>query len=66
MNMNIKVTITRAENGFVAEHGGLMYVGSTPLEAIRGTATHFILKKYKDHGIIMDAENKDERMKVTP
>ena len=36
------------------------------LETVRGTATHFILKKYKDHGIIMDAENKDERMKVTP
>lgn len=38
--MNIKVTITRAENGFVAEHGGLMYVGSTPLEAMRGVTKY--------------------------
>src|SRR5574344_253558 len=33
-----------------------------PLEAIRGTATHFILKKYKDHGTVLVNSNKDERM----
>lgn len=37
-----------------------------PLEAIRGTATHFILKKYKDHGTVLVENNKDERMLVTP
>lgn len=37
-----------------------------PLEAIRGTATHFILKKYKDHGTVLVNSNKDERMLVTP
>ena len=37
-----------------------------PLEAIRGTATHFILKKYKDHGTVLVEGNKDERMLVTP
>lgn len=37
-----------------------------PLEAIRGTATHFILKKYKDHGTVLAENNKDERMLVTP
>jgi DNA-binding Lrp family transcriptional regulator len=37
-----------------------------PLEAIRGTATHFILKKYKDHGTVLVSNNKDERMLVTP
>lgn len=37
-----------------------------PLEAIRGTATHFILKKYKDHGTVLVKNNKDERMLVTP
>ena len=36
------------------------------LEAIRGTSTHFILKKYKDHGSVLVGENKDERMLVTP
>ncbi len=37
-----------------------------PLEAIRGTATHFILKKYKDHGTVLVNRNQDERMLVTP
>lgn len=37
-----------------------------PLEAIRGTGTHFILKKYKDHGTVLVENNKDERMLVTP
>ena len=37
-----------------------------PLEAIRGTATHFILKKYKDHGTIMFGQKKPERMLITP
>lgn len=36
-----------------------------PLEAIQSTATHFVLKKYKDHGTIMD-DVRDERILVTP
>jgi DNA-binding Lrp family transcriptional regulator len=38
---------------------------STP-DTVISTATHFILKKYKDDGIIMSKKNKDERMPVTP
>lgn len=37
-----------------------------PLESVRGTATHFILKKYKDHGTVLTEVSKDERMMVTP
>ncbi len=37
-----------------------------PLEAIRGTATHFVLKKYKDHGTVLADTKSDERMLVTP
>lgn len=36
------------------------------LEAVLSTATHFILKKYKDHGTIFAKKNHDERMLVTP
>lgn len=37
------------------------------LDSVLSTATHFILKKYKDHGTIMVSANKtDERMLVTP
>ena len=37
-----------------------------PMEAILSTATHFVLKKYKEHGIIMEQEEEDERMIVSP
>lgn len=36
------------------------------LDTVLSTATHFILKKYKDHGTIMTKKSKDERMLVTP
>ena len=29
-------------------------------------AKHFVLKKYKDYGVTMMEEHKDERMLVTP
>lgn len=37
-----------------------------PLDAILSTATHFVLKKYKDHGTILGETVHDERMLVTP
>ena len=37
----------------------------SPLDSVLSTATHFILKKYKDHGSIMAHESKDERMLMT-
>ncbi len=37
------------------------------LESVQGTATHFVLKKYKDHGIILEGKSKkDERMIISP
>ena len=36
------------------------------LESVLSTATHFILKKYKHHGTILDKKNEDEREVVTP
>jgi len=35
-------------------------------EAVLSTATHFILKKYKDHGTIMNKQTEDTREKVSP
>lgn len=45
-----------------------LFVGQklAPLESVQSTATHFVLKKYKDYGIILEDETKDERMAVTP
>ena len=36
------------------------------LETVVSTATHFILKKYKDHGTILDKGYEDTREKVSP
>ena len=36
------------------------------LESVLSTATHFILKKYKDHGTIINEPRQDEREVVTP
>lgn len=35
-------------------------------DCVLSTATHFILKKYKDHGTVMAPQKKEERMIVTP
>ena len=37
----------------------------SPLDSVLSTATHFVLKKYKDHGSIMVRKSVDERMLVT-
>ena len=37
------------------------------LDSVLSTATHFVLKNYKDHGIILTKKaNSDERMLITP
>jgi DNA-binding Lrp family transcriptional regulator len=36
------------------------------LEYVISTTTHFVLKKYKDHGTILNGETSDERMIMTP
>ena len=39
----------------------------SPLESVLSTATHFVLKKYKDHGVVFDERSSgDERMIVSP
>jgi DNA-binding Lrp family transcriptional regulator len=35
------------------------------LDTVIGTTTHFILKKYKDHGTIMNKKHEDQREIVT-
>ena len=36
------------------------------LDSVLSTATHFILKKYKDHGTVFDKKHEDEREIITP
>lgn len=37
-----------------------------PMEAVLSTATHFVLKKYKEHGLPLAYKKQDERMLITP
>lgn len=43
---------------FVADHLASM-------EAVISTATHFVLKKYKEHGVMFKNEKKDDREVIT-
>lgn len=36
------------------------------IEHVISTATHFVLRKYKDQGVVMDESDEDHRLKVTP
>ena len=36
------------------------------LDSVLSTATHFVLKKYKDHGTILSKKEEDEREKIRP
>lgn len=49
----------KAVSGFVSDK-------LSTLEGVLSTATHFILKKYKDHGTILTKKYEDTREKVTP
>jgi len=37
-----------------------------PMESVLSTATHFVLKNYKDHGTILTEPEQDERQLITP
>lgn len=37
----------------------------SPIDEVLSTATHFVLKKYKEHGTILAQKSKTERMLVT-
>ena len=38
-----------------------------PMESVMSTATHFVLKKYKDHGTVLNkAIDEEEREIITP
>jgi DNA-binding Lrp family transcriptional regulator len=36
------------------------------IQGVISTATHFMLKAYKEHGILMRGEQNEERLAVTP
>ena len=45
-----------------------IFVGEklSTIEHVLSTATHFVLKKYKQDGVIMEKETEDDRLQVSP
>ena len=54
------------EEKTLKEIAGFVSDKLSTLDSVLSTATHFILKKYKDHGTIYNEENRDEREVITP
>ncbi len=54
------------EGRSLKEISGFVSDKLSTLEGVLSTATHFILKKYKDHGTIFTEKSKDEREIFTP
>lgn len=57
--VNMKARTMRQLALFVAEK-------LSTIEHVISTATHFVLRKYKDQGVVMDESDEDHRLKVTP
>ncbi len=54
------------EGKSLKEIAGFVSDKLSTLESVLSTATHFILKKYKDHGTILSKKETDEREIITP
>ena len=38
----------------------------SPLEMVTGTATSFVLKRYKEEGVVFESEETDRRLVISP
>lgn len=54
------------EEKSLKEIAGFVSDKLSTLDSVLSTATHFILKKYKDHGTILNKKDRDEREVITP
>ena len=54
------------EGKSLKEVSGFVSQKLSALDTVLSTATHFILKKYKDHGTILCKKYEDERELITP
>ena len=54
------------EGKTMREVSQFVYEKLASIDAVYSTATHFILRKYKDHGTVLVNQEKAERMKITP
>jgi DNA-binding Lrp family transcriptional regulator len=48
------------------EVANFVSVNLATIDGVLSTATHFMLKTYKDQGILMEGERYDDRLQVSP
>ncbi len=48
------------------EVAGFVAAKLSAMEGVVSTATHFMLKTYKEHGVLMEEKDSNERLKVSP
>ena len=53
------------EGKYMKEVSRFVFEKLSVLDTVLSTSTHFVLKKYKDHGVTLTDEKKDERMMVS-
>ena len=54
------------EEKSLKEIAGFVSDKLSTLDSVLSTATHFILKKYKDHGTVLEKKHSDDREVITP
>lgn len=55
------------EGKSMKEVAQFVYERLATLDTVMSTSTHFVLKKYKEHGLVMnDGKHDDERMMIVP
>lgn len=54
------------EGRTLKEISSFVYEKLSTMDFVLSTTTHFVLRKYKDHGIIVGGSSEDERMIMTP
>jgi DNA-binding Lrp family transcriptional regulator len=54
------------EDDNLREVAGFVSEKLATIQGVLSTSTHFMLKTYKDQGVLMAQEEKDERLKVSP
>jgi Transcriptional regulators len=48
------------------ELAGFVSAKLSPLDAVTGTATSFVLKRYKEEGVVFEGEDNDHRLVISP
>lgn len=58
--------LVEVEAGNLREVAAFVSEKLSTVQGVLSTATHFVLRAYKEHGVLMKSEKEDERLAVSP